>query len=200
MTSGLVVMACMLVLGSWKLHENQVARTGVLTAVLFIASLIHPPIPGTKVHLLLNGVAGILLGRHVGLAIPVALFLQAILLNHGGLYSVGINSATMGIPALVASELFIMLRKLVGFDTTWKRLAMGATVAGSSVLGTLVLYYLVLRFGAVEQEDLSTLADLAFVLHIPVLIIEMVITAFLVDFVYKIKPELLGVSKNRPSL
>lgn len=199
MIAGMIIMACMLVLGCWKLHENQVARTGVLTAVIFIASLIHPPIPGTKVHLLLNGMAGILLGRHAGLAIPVALFLQAILLYHGGLYSVGINSTTMGIPALAASALFIMLRNLFGLNTTWKRLAIGTAVACLSVLGTLSLYYLVLRFGAVEEEDLSTLANIAFVLHIPVLLIEMVITAFLVDFLYKIKPDLLGVSKDRPS-
>lgn len=193
---GLVVVGLMLVIGCWHLTEEQIARTGVFTAVLFIASLIHPPIPGAKVHLLLNGLAGILLGRQVGLAIPIALILQALLFSHGGIYTLGVNCTTIGVPALIVALLFVALRKFVGLNKRWKRYLIGGSLGGLGVVLTLMLYYLVLRFGSLEGEDLQALANIAFVLHIPVLVIEIIISALLVDFLYKIKPELLGV-KNR---
>lgn len=190
---GLACMVPLLLLSWFHLEEKDVARTGVMTAVLFVASLIHPPIPVAKVHLLLNAMAGILLGRHVGLAVTVALVLQALLLSHGGLYAVGVNTTTIGLPAVVVALLYAVLRRTVGLNTRWKRYAIGGGLAFVGVMGTLVVYYLVMRFGSIQDEDLNLLASIAFVWHIPVLIIEIIFTALLVDFLYKIKPELLGI-------
>lgn len=192
---GLGILVVLLAIGCYRLNEEQIAKTGVFTAILFIASLIHPPIPGAKVHLLLNGMAGILLGAQVGLAVPIALLLQALLLSHGGVYTVGVNSATIGVPALLTASLYWVARRYVGLDTRWKRYLIGGTLAAVGVLSTLVLYYLVLRFGSIQGEDLQLLASIAFVWHIPVLIIEVIFTALLVDFLYRIKPELLGVRR-----
>lgn len=191
MGAGLVVMSCLIAAGSWKLSEEQIARTGVFTAILFVASLIHPPIPGAKVHLLLNGLAGILLGRQAGLAVPIALLLQSLLFSHGGLYTLGINCTTIGVPAIMVAGLYSVIRSVIGLQSRWKRLLIGALCGGLGVILTLMSYYLVLRFGSIQGEDLQALANIAFVLHIPILIIEMVISALLVDFLYKIKPELL---------
>lgn len=192
---GLGILVMLLAIGCFRLDEEQIAKTGVFTAILFVASLIHPPIPGSKVHLLLNGIAGILLGTQVGLAVPIALILQALLLSHGGLYAVGVNSATIGLPALLTGLLYWVARRTLGLDTRWKRYFIGGSLAAVGVFSTLMLYYLVLRFGSLQGEDLQLLASIAFVWHIPVLIIEVIFTALLVDFLYKIKPELLGVKK-----
>jgi cobalt/nickel transport system permease protein len=196
LNAGLGVMVFMLLVGCWNLTEEKIARTGVFTAVLFIASLIHPPIPAAKVHLLLNGLAGILLGRQVGLAVPIALILQALLFSHGGLYSIGVNCTTIGVPALIVAVLYAVLRRTLGLNQRWKRYLIGGGLGGLGVIMTLALYYLVLRFGSIEGEDLQALANIAFVLHIPVLVIEIIISALLVDFLYKIKPELLGVQRG----
>jgi cobalt/nickel transport system permease protein len=188
---GFVGMTVLLILGCSRLRDEDVARTGVLTAVLFVATLIHPPIPLAKVHLLLNASAGILLGRHVGLAVTIALVLQALLLAHGGLYSIGVNTCTIGMPALVVALMYQLLKRLIGLSSRWKRWVLGGLLACVGVLGTMVLYYLTLRFGSVQGEDLQLLATIAFVWHIPVLVIEVLFTALLVDFLYKMKPELL---------
>lgn len=193
---GYLVMVPMLIFGCQQLSDEQIARTGVFTAVLFIASWIHPPIPGAKVHLLLNGISGILLGRQVCLAVPIALFLQALLVSHGGLSTLGVNCTTIGVPALIVALLYGILRRTVGLNTRWKRYFIGGGLGGLGVMMTLILYYLVLRFGSIEGEDLQALANIAFVFHVPVLVIEIIISALLVDFLYKIKPELLGVKRS----
>jgi cobalt/nickel transport system permease protein len=190
---GLVIMAVLLLVGCYRLREEEVAKTGVFTAILFIASLIHPPIPGAKVHLLLNGMAGMLLGTRVGLAVAIALTLQALLLSHGGLYAVGVNCATIGLPGLLVAAIFAVVKRTVPLQKRVTRLLVGGLLGGMGVCGTLILYYLVLRFGAISGEDLQTLATIAFVWHVPVLIIEVIFSALLFDFLYRIKPELLGL-------
>jgi cobalt/nickel transport system permease protein len=193
---GFVVMAGMLVAGLRRMREEEVARTGVITAVLYVATLIHPPIPGAKVHLLLNGIAGILLGIRAGVAVPLALLLQALIFSHGGKSTLGVNSVTIGVPALLASLLFVVLKHFVGLQTRWRRWLIGGLVGSASVLLTLVLYYVALRFGATGDQDLQRLAQIAFVLHVPVLVLETILTALLVDFLYKIRPGLLGAQRD----
>jgi cobalt/nickel transport system permease protein len=192
---GFAILSLMMTLGLWRMSEEEVARTGVLTAVLFIATLIHPPLPlpGVRVHMLLNGIAGILLGVRVGAAIPIALFLQALLFSHGGLTSIGVNSVTMGVPALLAGLLFFLARKTIGLEQRWKRLLIGGSLGCLATTLTCVLYYIALRFGAAEDQDLQLLATVAFAFHIPVIILESLLAALIVDFLYKVKPELLGV-------
>jgi cobalt/nickel transport system permease protein len=197
---GFVILSLMMTLGLWRMSEEDVARTGVLTAVLFIATLIHPPLPlpGVRVHMLLNGIAGILLGVRVGAAIPIALLLQALLFSHGGLTSLGVNSVTMGVPALLAGVLFIISRKTIGLEKRWKRLLVGGALGCLATTLTCVLYYIALRFGAAEDQDLQFLATAAFIFHIPVIILESLLSALIVDFLYKVKPELLGVTHLAP--
>jgi cobalt/nickel transport system permease protein len=143
--------------------------------------------------LLLNGLAGVLLGLRAGAAIPLALLLQAMFLAHGGQTVLGVNSTTMGVPAMAGAGLFVKLKWVVGLQTRWRRLLIGGAVGFTSVVFTLVLYYLALRYGTTSEQDLERLAQLAFLFHIPVLVLETAITALLVDFLYKIRPELLGV-------
>jgi cobalt/nickel transport system permease protein len=103
---GFAGMIVLLAVGLFRIREEEIARIGLLTAALFVASSIHVPLGPTSVHLLLNGLAGVILGRRVGVAIPVSLLLQAWLLGHGDLSTLGVNSCIMALPALLARPLF----------------------------------------------------------------------------------------------
>ena len=74
-----------------------------MAAAFFVATLIHVKVGPTSVHLLLNGLVGVILGRRAPLAIAVGLFLQAALLGHGGFLPLGVNTCVMSLPALLAS-------------------------------------------------------------------------------------------------
>jgi cobalt/nickel transport system permease protein len=103
---GYVGLAAFLLLGSWKIREEEVSRVALMTAAFFVASSIHIRFGPASVHLLLNGLVGLMLGRRACLAIPVGLLLQAVLLGHGDLLNLGVNSCIIIPPALAAGWLF----------------------------------------------------------------------------------------------
>jgi cobalt/nickel transport system permease protein len=103
---GFVFAALLVGTGCTRIHESEVPFLALISAVFFVASLIHIRTGPTSVHLLLNGLAGVVLGRRAGPAIAVGLTLQAVLIGHGGFSSLGINVCVMTIPALAAAAIY----------------------------------------------------------------------------------------------
>lgn len=108
---GFLLAALLLFWGSRRVQDEEIPRIALLTAAFFVASTIHLKAPPTSVHLLLNGLTGVLLGRRAALAIAGGLVLQAILIGHGGFYSLGANICVMTCPALLAGLAFPFLRR-----------------------------------------------------------------------------------------
>jgi cobalt/nickel transport system permease protein len=91
-----------------RIEPEEVTRMGLLSAVTFVVSLIHFPLAGTSIHLGLYGLVGILLGRRAFPAIFATLLFQALLFQHGGLLSLGVNSFNMGAGSLLGWALWRM--------------------------------------------------------------------------------------------
>jgi cobalt/nickel transport system permease protein len=109
---GFALAALLALVAAWRVRDEEIPRVAVLTAAFFVASLIHVRVGPTSVHLLLNGLVGVVLGRRAPLAILVGLGLQAVLLGHGGFTTVGVNACVMALPALLAGWLFAGLRRV----------------------------------------------------------------------------------------
>jgi len=103
---GFAVAALLLAWGARRIADEEIPRIGLLTAGFFVASLIHVRLGPTSVHLLLNGLVGVVLGSRAVLAVAVGLFLQAFLLAHGGYTTLGVNCCIMAAPALLARPLY----------------------------------------------------------------------------------------------
>jgi cobalt/nickel transport system permease protein len=146
--AGLLTAAAMV-----KVRDEEIPRIALMTAAFFVASLIHVPIGPTSVHLLLNGLLGVILGRRAPLAVLLGLTLQAVLLGHGGFTAIGVNTCVMALPALGASWLFKVLR--AGTCTAWFRTTL---VAFSVLLWTLCFAYsvaLLLLSRSTGPDDLA---------------------------------------------
>jgi cobalt/nickel transport system permease protein len=111
---GFATAVVLLVFGAWRLTEEEIPRIALLTAAFFVASQIHVRVPPGSVHLLLNGLVGIILGRRAIPAIFVGLMLQTLLLGHGGVTALGVNACVLTIPALFSWLLFRALNRLPG--------------------------------------------------------------------------------------
>ena len=188
-SGGFALAAVLVLIGAWRIRDEEIPHIALLTAAFFVASLIHVRVPPTSVHLLLNGLVGVVLGRRAALAIPVGLFLQAALVGHGGYSTLGINSCIMVLPALLAWQMFALLQCIPFLRRQW--FSIGLVVGMSAVLTTIVLNSLVLAWGG--QEDWRVLAQLVFLAHLPIVAIEGVVLGFTVSFLAQVKPELLGL-------
>jgi cobalt/nickel transport system permease protein len=188
-SGGLTVAGVLALLGAWRIQDEEIPQIALLTAAFFVASLIHVRIFPTSVHLLFNGLVGVILGRRAALAIPVGLFLQAALIGHGGFLTLGVNSCVMVLPALLAWQLFALFQRLPLFKRQW--FTIGLLVGSSTALATVVLNSLVLAWGG--QEDWPVLAQLVLLAHLPIVAIEGIVVGFTISFLAQVKPEMLGL-------
>jgi cobalt/nickel transport system permease protein len=165
---GLAGAALLVLLGVWRLREEEIPRIALLTAAFFVASSIHVRVPPTSAHLLLNGLVGVILGRRAALAIVVGVTMQAVLLGHGGYTTIGINSCVMALPALFAWQLFNGLQRLPWLERPWFR---SSLVLVSVLAWTLALVYSValLTTNRMGQRDLDTSRADALLMHPAVL-------------------------------
>jgi cobalt/nickel transport system permease protein len=88
----------------------EVVRMGFLASTAFVVSLVHFPLGGTTIHFGLFGLAGILLGRRAFPVIFATLLFQALLFQHGGLLTLGVNTINMGAGALAAAAIWRLAR------------------------------------------------------------------------------------------
>jgi len=180
---GFFLAAILLAIACFRMKEEWIPRVGVLSAAFFIASSIHIKLAilPTSVHLILNGLVGVILGRRAALAMIVGLTLQYFLLAHGGLTTLGMNACIVAVPALIAGQLYSLLRALPVF---WRGVLLGSGAAAGSVL----LNFLVLLLGG--KDDWETLANLVLLAHLPVIIVEGLLLGIVVQYVEKVKPEM----------
>ncbi len=180
--------------------QEQVPKAALLTAAFFVTSLIHIPIPPTSVHLLLSGLMGALLGYFAMPAILVGLILQAIMFGHGGLTTIGVNALILGVPALMSHHLFELLKNRLPEKNG---LTIAGFVAGGSGIGFSVLLFFAILIGTIPADmldvDLERQAITALTIaHLPLILVEGVATAMLVNYLKRVKPELLkGLSDAR---
>ena len=187
LAGGWVVLALLLLAAVWRVGEEEVPRIGVLTAAFFVGSSIHIKLVllPTSVHLILNGLVGVVLGRRAPIAVTVGLLLQYLLVAHGGQTTLGINGAIVGIPAVLAGWSYPLLRRMrVGPFTR------GFILGSAAASGAVVLNFVVLLFGG--KENWSTLAKLVLLAHVPVVLIEGLMLAVIVRYLEKVKPEMLN--------
>jgi cobalt/nickel transport system permease protein len=184
--AGAVFTVAGLAVGLKKTEYDKLPEVGVLSAVFFVASLVHVPIGPSAAHLVLNGVCGLLLGWLAFPAIFVGLALQALLFQFGGLTTLGVNTFNMAFPA-------VLLGYVCGHFVKSPRGAVryvAEFVAGAGAIllsGLLVAASLVLALG----QSIDTAARLIVLAHVPVMVIEGVITIFVVEFIRRVRPEML---------
>ena len=179
--------------GLRRLEYDRLVAVGILSAAFFVASLIHVPVGLASAHLVLNGLVVVLLGWAAFSFILVALLLQALLFQFGGITVLGVNTFTMGFAAVASWYVFRAVCRLCP--------GMGGVRAGAFMGGALgvalaaVLTALALAF---TDEGFWLAAQLLLLAHLPVMLAEGLITMFTVSFIMRVRPELLGMAPVQP--
>ncbi|WP_272699323.1 cobalt transporter CbiM [Desulfovibrio sp. Fe33] len=182
---GAVLTVAGMAVGLRKIDYDRVMSVAILSAAFFIASLIHVPIGPANGHLILGGLLGVVLGWAAFPSILVALTLQAVLFQYGGLTSLGVNCFDMAAPAVLCYYIFRpMLAK-----------GSGSRFAAAFACGFLaMLLSATLTAGALalSGDEFREAAQVLFIAHLPIMAVEGVITGFAYSFLAKVKPEVLS--------
>jgi len=189
LAAGAALSAAGVAVGLKRTSNEQIPEVAILASAFFVASLIHVPLGPTSVHLILNGLVGLILGWATFPAILVGLLLQALLFQFGGLTTLGVNTFNMAFPGIVCWWIFgPMVRG------RRPRLALvGAFFCGVlAVLGAGLLVALSLYLTGKGFEKAAAAVLLA---HLPVMALEGILTAFTVAFLRKVRPDMLGVRR-----
>ena len=185
------------------MDEVKAPLMGVLAAFVFSAQMINFTIPmtGSSGHLGGGMLLAILLGPHAAfLAIFSVLAVQALFFADGGLLALGCNVFNLGFfPSFIAYPL--IYRKIAGQKPTQGRLVAGSVAA--SIVGLQLG-----AFGVVVETTLSGISELPFgtfvllmqPIHLAIGIVEGIVTAAVVSFVWKARPEILDMAAGvKPS-
>jgi len=184
--AGAVLTVAGLAIGLRKMDYEKLPEVAVMSSVFFVATLIHVPIGPSAAHLILNGICGILLGWLAFPAIFVGLTLQAVLFQYGGLTTLGVNTFNMAFPAVLLGSL---CRHFIRSPHVYVRVVSEFVAGAGAILlsGLLVAASLVLALG----QSIDSAARLVVVAHIPIMIIEGLIAIFVIEFIRRVRPEML---------
>ena len=178
--------------GLKKLNPDKIVRVAFFSSVFFLASLINVRVGPSSTHLSLLAPMGLILGWSVFPAMLIALLLQAILLQFGGLLVLGANTVDTACPAIIVTLLFARpIRQASPKVAATASFAAGFLAVMLAALGIGI-------FLGFSDAGLLDAFKVVFAAHIPLAVIEGIITLFMVEFLKKTAPEILmGVDKQQ---
>jgi cobalt/nickel transport system permease protein len=188
---------------AWGLHELKKRSAsdvsfkplvGLMAAVVFIISCMPIPVPsaGTCSHPCGTGLAAIMLGPALSVLVAsVALLIQALFLAHGGLSTLGANIVSMGVMgSLVGYAAFRILRS-VRLNLYVAGFVAGLLADWATYLTTSVELASGIRGGSAFLPLFWKILVAFIPTQLPLGILEGALTAGMVGFLYKKRPDLL---------
>lgn len=188
--SGAALTAAGTAFGLKKLDYDHIAKAGILSAAFFVAALIHVPIGPSNAHLILNGLVGLLLGWSAFPAILVALTLQAVFFQFGGITVLGVNTMIMALPAVLC---YLVFSPMISKNS--RKTAVAAFLCG--LLSVMLSGFFLALALVLTEKNFLELVGIIIIAHLPVMIIEGLISAGCVGFLQKVRPEMLAGYSDR---
>jgi len=172
-----------------KLDEKVIPLVGVVAAAIFAAQMLNWPIPGgTSAHFVGGALAGILLGPYLGcLVMAIVLTVQCLCFGDGGITALGANIWNMAIidvfvGYLIYKALLDKNRTLAAFLAGWIGITLAATFCGIEI-----------GISSTFKYQITQTVPVMAIWHCILGIIEGAITAIVVEYVAKTRPDILEV-------
>jgi len=174
--------------------EKKIPIMGVAGAMIFAAQMIDFTIPATGSSGHIGGgilLAGLLGGIPAFLSIASVIIIQCLFFADGGLLALGANIFNLGvIPCLVIYPL--VFKPFLKSEINYKRITIASVIA-------VVIGLELGAFGVVLMTSLSGITALPFTtfsalmlpIHLIIGVIEGIITAAILCFVYRMRPEII---------
>jgi cobalt/nickel transport system permease protein len=180
------------------IEENKLPLMGVMGAFVFAAQMVNFAIPGTGSSGHLGGglLLAILLGPYAGfLTMATILFIQALFFADGGLLAFGCNVFNLGFYTC-----------FVAYPLYKRMIQKGKGIWFASVVAAIIGLQLG-AFSVVVETLLSGKTELPFTMftllmqpiHLAIGLVEGIVTAAVVTFVTKARPDIVAATRNERS-
>ena len=182
-----------------NLDDSLTPLMGVLGAFIFAAQMINFTIPatGSSGHLGGGMILTILLGPYSAfITMASVLTVQALFFADGGLLALGCNIFNLGFfPCFIAYP--IIYKQIAGESTTQRSIMTGAIMASivGLQMGALGVVFETL-FSGISELPFGAFLLLMQPIHLAIGIVEGLVTAAVVSFIWKARPEILNMART----
>lgn len=184
------------------MDEKKIPLMGVMAAFVFAAQMINFSIPGTGSSGHLGGglMLSILLGPYAGyLSMAAILLIQALFFADGGFLAYGCNVINMGFYACFIAYPFIY-RFITKKGMSKTRLVTGSIAA--SVIGLQLGAFSVVLETLISGKTVLPFSQFAWTMqgiHLAIGVVEGLVTAAVVSFVWKVRPDIIQSNADIPN-
>lgn len=168
------------------LEFDDIPKAALLAAAFFVVGLIHINIGISSVHLVLNGLMGVMLGWSVFPVLAVSLGLQYLFFGFGGITSLGANITVMGYSSIFCYVIYRYLLAKTSFLSK-KIFVAGFLVGAVSIIFNLAILSVVLLLSG--REFILAVWTVS-ISHLPVMVIEGFVTGVVFKFADRAMPQI----------
>ncbi|MFX0071827.1 MAG: energy-coupling factor ABC transporter permease [Candidatus Hermodarchaeota archaeon] len=198
----LIVSIVVLVIGVKKINkifeeedsEKLIPYIGVLAATIFAFQFVNYPVPGgTSGHLVGGTLVGVILGPYAAVIVIFMILLVQSFFGDGGITAIGANTFNMGIIGGIVGFYIVKLLIMVLNKTNLEK-EMKVTIAtgiGSYIAIVLAAFMAGIEIGLGGVIPMEVAIPAMVFWHLIIGIGEAIISALIVFFIYKVKPEII---------
>lgn len=172
--------------------------TGVMTAGIFLVSLLPVPVPitGTCSHPGGTPLGAILLGPWITTLVSmIALLFQALFFAHGGLTTLGANTLTMGAFGGLSGWLIFWLLRRMKANLFWSGLIAGVLGDIAIYIGTSIQLALAIHGTHPVREVFLAVFGAFLPTQAPLALVEGLFTGFVLKYIAERRPDILVMLK-----
>ena len=179
--------------------EKMIPYIGVLAATIFAFQFVNYPVPGgTSGHLVGGTLVSLILGPWVAVIVIFMVLVVQALFGDGGITAIGANTFNMGVICGIVGFYIVKLLVLILNKTNLKKetKVTVATAIGSYIAIVLAAFFAGVEIGIGGAVPIEIIVPIMIFWHLLIGIGEAVISALIVYFIYKAKPELITTEEQ----
>ena len=171
------------------LRDKMIPLMGVMAAFIFAGQMLNfPVLGGTSGHLLGGVLASVTLGPYAGcIVLSIVLIVQCLIFQDGGLTALGTNILNMAIIGTLASYYFYIFLK----NFIFKKNMLVAVFIASWFSVTLASAFCAFELAISGTSPLRIVLPAMLFVHIFIGIGEALITTLVLNFILKVRPDLI---------
>jgi cobalt/nickel transport system permease protein len=177
-----------------NLAMGSLSIAGAATALTFVIFQVEIPIFG-GVHLNFTPMLGILVGPVIGVFSAMIINILSASLGHGGWGPIGLNYLLNSVEIVLAFSIFYLLRRRGSSPVSSAALATFVALTASNALMIASLSITGIQGVGGSAEELALRFSVLAAANEVMAMVEAIVTGFLVTFLWKLKPDLLGGKK-----